>query len=88
MYTDSAKGQPPVPPALLAMVTILQAADGVSDEGAVNEAAFDLRWQMVLDCMGAETAPFSQGSLVEFVVHPSFVDKQGLVFKRPEPRCL
>ena len=66
MYTDSAKGQPPVPPALLAMVTILQAADGVSDEGAVNEAAFDLRWQMVLDCMGAETAPFSQGSLVEF----------------------
>lgn len=66
MYSDSAKGQPPVPPALLAMVTILQAADGVSDEGAVNEAAFDVRWQMVLGCVGVETAPFSQGSLVEF----------------------
>lgn len=66
MYADSAKGHPPVPPALLAMVTILQAADGVSDEGAVNEATFDLRWQMVLDCMGAESAPFSQGVLVEF----------------------
>ncbi|MCA9570524.1 MAG: transposase, partial [Myxococcales bacterium] len=66
MYSDSPKGQPPVPPALLAMVTILQAADGVSDEGAVSEAAFDLRWQMVLDCVGAESAPFSQGVLVEF----------------------
>jgi hypothetical protein len=66
MYSDSAKGHPPVAPALLAMVTILQAADGVSDEGAVSEAAFDLRWQMVLDCMGAEAAPFSQGVLVEF----------------------
>lgn len=66
MYSGSSLGQPPVPPALLAMVTILQAADGVSDEGAVNEAAFDLRWQMVLDCMGAESAPFSQGVLVEF----------------------
>jgi len=66
MYADSAKGHPPVPPALLAMVTILQAADGTSDEGAVNEAIFDLRWQMVLDCMGAESAPFSQGVLVDF----------------------
>ena len=66
MYRDNPRGQPPVAPALLAMVTILQAADGVSDEGAVNEAVFDLRWQMVLDCMGAESAPFSQGVLVSF----------------------
>ena len=66
MYSDSPKGHPPVAPALLAMVTILQAADGTSDEGAVNEAIFDLRWQMVLDCIGAESAPFSQGVLVDF----------------------
>lgn len=66
MYSDSPKGQPPVPPALLAMVTILQAADGVSDEGAVNEAVFDRRWQMVLDWMGEDGAPFSQGGLVDF----------------------
>ena len=37
LYTDSPKGHPPLPPAMLAMVTVLQAADGVSDEGAVNE---------------------------------------------------
>ena len=66
MYADSPKGQPPLPPALLAMVTVLQAADGVSDEGAVNEAIFDRRWQMVLGCLGAEEAPFSQGALVDF----------------------
>ncbi len=66
MYADSPKGHPPVAPALLVLVTILQAADGVSDEGAVNEAAFDARWQMVLDCLGAESAPFSQGVLPEF----------------------
>jgi len=65
MYADSAKGHPPVAPALLAMVTVLQAVGGVSDEGAVNEAIFDRRWQMVLDCDG-EGAPFSQGSLVAF----------------------
>lgn len=66
LYSDSPKGQPPLPPAMLAMVTILQAADGVSDEGAVNEAIFDRRWQMVLGILGADDAPFSQGALVEF----------------------
>ena len=66
LYADTAMGQPPLPPAMLAMVTVLQAADGVSDEGAVNEAAFDRRWQMVLGCLGDDSAPFSQGVLVEF----------------------
>lgn len=66
IYVDSPMGQPPVAPALLALVTILQAADGVSDAAAVNEALFDHRWQMVLDCLGVEEAPFSQGLLVNF----------------------
>ena len=66
MYNDSPLGKPPVPPALLATVTLLQAVDGVSDAGAVEEAVFDRRWQMVLDCMGSETPPFSQGVLVDF----------------------
>ncbi|MCX4240968.1 transposase, partial [Paraliomyxa miuraensis] len=57
VYADTPKGKPPVPPALLAMVTILQAAGGVSDAAAVEAAVFDRRWQMVLDCDGAETAP-------------------------------
>lgn len=66
LYSDTARGRPPIPPALLAMVTILQAADGISDAGAVNEALFDRRWQMVLGCSGTKKAPFSQGVLVDF----------------------
>jgi hypothetical protein len=66
IYADSPLGQPPRPPALLALVTLLQAAQGVSDAAAVEQAVFDRRWQMVLDCLGTETPPFSQGSLVDF----------------------
>jgi len=66
MYSDSPLGKPPLPPALLATVTILQALTGESDAGAVEAAACDRRWQMVLDCMGADDAPFSQGVLVDF----------------------
>ncbi len=64
MYSDSPRGTPPLPPALLAMVTLLQAYGQVSDAGAVENAVYDRRWQMVLGCLGAEKAPFSQGSLV------------------------
>jgi len=66
MYSDSPRGTPPLPPAMLAMVTLLQAYEQVSDAAAVEEAVFDLRWQMVLDCIGAKKAPFSQGALVDF----------------------
>ena len=64
-YADAAGGRPPVPPALLMMVTLLQAYGGISDAEAVHLALFDKRWQMVLDCMGCEEAPFSQGLLAE-----------------------
>lgn len=89
MYSDSPLGQPPLPPAMLAMVTVLQAADGVSDEAAVNEATFDRRWQMVLGCLGADKAPFSQGALVEFRarllekgLHVRLIDQSVQVAKR------
>jgi hypothetical protein len=66
MYKDSKRGQPPKAPAMLATVTLLQAYERRSDASTVEEAVFDLRWQMVLDCIGSEEAPFSQGLLVEF----------------------
>jgi hypothetical protein len=61
-----ARGQPPIPPALLAMVTILQGYTGLSDADAVCEAEMDLRWQLVLGTIGLESAPFGQGTLVRF----------------------
>jgi hypothetical protein len=47
------RGTAPVPPALLAMVTLLQAYDQVGDADAVVTAQMDKRWQLVLDCLGA-----------------------------------
>jgi len=65
-YTDSPKGQPPVPPARLALATILQAYAKVSDDEVIEATVMDRRWQLALDCMGAEEPPFSKGTLVGF----------------------
>lgn len=54
------------PPAMLAMVLLLQAYEQVSDAEAVAEAQFNARWQLVLDCLGSDEAPFSQGALSQF----------------------
>ena len=51
MYPDRPKGQPPVPPAQLALVTIVQAYTGASDDEALEALVMDRRWQLVADCM-------------------------------------
>jgi hypothetical protein len=60
------RGKEPKDAALLAMVTLLQAYDRTGDAEAVISAAMDKRWQLVLDCLGAKKAPFSQGLLPQF----------------------
>jgi hypothetical protein len=65
-YVDSPKGQPPVPPAQLALATILQAYTGVSDDEVIEVMIMDRRWQLVLNCLDSERAPFSKGTLVGF----------------------
>lgn len=66
MYPEHKGGKDPVAPAMLALVTILQAWLGVSDEDAVEFAEMDKRWQMVLGVLGRDEAPFSQGALFNF----------------------
>jgi len=66
MYSDMPRGTPPIAPAFLAMVTLLQAYTKLSDAAVVEEVVFDRRWQMVLNCLGAEEPVFSQGVLVDF----------------------
>lgn len=66
MYRNTGAGGDPVPPALLAMVVLLQSYLGTSDAEAVELAVVDLRWQMVLGCLGATEPPFSQGALQGF----------------------
>jgi transposase len=65
-FADSARGQPPVPPAQLALATILQAYTGASDDEAIEALVMDRRWQLVLDCLDTEQAPFGKATLVRF----------------------
>src|SRR5206468_10476790 len=48
------------------VITILQAYTGVSDDEVIEATVMDRRWQLVLDCLDAEHAPFSKGTLVTF----------------------
>lgn len=66
MYRDTGAGKPALPPALLAMAVLLQAYAGVSDAEAVELTVVDLRWQMVLDRLGAAEPAFAQGTLQAF----------------------
>lgn len=66
MYRDTGAGKDALPPALLAMVVLLQSYAGASDASAVELALLDLRWQMVLDCLGVDEPVFSQGALFDF----------------------
>jgi hypothetical protein len=66
MYRDTGAGKPPLPPAFMAMVVLLQSYAGASDATAVELSLLDLRWQMVLDCLGVTEPVFSQGAIHDF----------------------
>lgn len=66
MYRSTDAGQPPLAPAMMCMAVLLQGYVGASDAEAVELAVVDLRWQMVLGCLGDETPAFSQGALQDF----------------------
>ena len=66
IFRDSAEGSCPVPPAKLALVTILRAYTGASDDEALEALTMDRRWQLALDCLDEAAAPFGKGTLVRF----------------------
>jgi hypothetical protein len=66
MYQWTGAGEEPVPPALLCMALILQAYHRISDAEAVELTIMDLRWQMVLGCVGADEPAFAQATLQTF----------------------
>lgn len=63
---DQPPGQPPGPPAPLALAPLLQAYTGVSDDEVMEATTMDRRWQVGRDCLDGATPPFSQGTLVAF----------------------
>jgi hypothetical protein len=66
LYADHPKGHPPIPPAQLALATLLQAYTGVSDDEVIEATTMDRRWQLVLDCLDCSEPPFSKATLVAF----------------------
>src|SRR5215472_2910780 len=66
LYRPGKRGQPPIAPAQLALAIILQAYTGVSDDEVIEATLMDRRWQLVLDGLDTEQAPFSKGTLVAF----------------------
>ena len=66
LYRKAEQGRPPVAPAMLALALILEAYIGVSDDEVIEATVMDRRWQLVLDCVDTEEAPFSKGTLVSF----------------------
>src|SRR5512134_3770750 len=65
-YRADPGGPAPVEAGLLALATLLQAYCHVGDRDSVELTVMDKRWQMVLDCLGAEQPPFSQSTLWNF----------------------
>lgn len=66
MYAEADQGHPPVAPAQLALTVILQAYTKASDAEAIESLTMDRRWQLVVDCLDCQQAPFSQATLVRF----------------------
>jgi Transposase domain (DUF772) len=64
LYKDQPQGHLPVPPAPLALATLLQASAGVADDAVMEATTMDRRWQLVLDGLDCDTPPFRQGPLV------------------------
>src|SRR6266568_9259565 len=66
LYQDSKRGQPPIAPAQIALAILLQAYMGISDDEVIEATIMDRRWQLALNCLDTEEAPFSKGTLVNF----------------------
>jgi hypothetical protein len=81
-YRDTGAGKPLVPPALLAMATLLQAYLGVSDAEAVELSVVERRWHLGLDCGDAPEPPFSQGALGEVRVRLIGTDRDRRLVER------
>src|SRR5215475_5753026 len=65
-YRAEPGGKVPMGAAMLALATLLQADCHIDDRDAVDLTVMDKRWQMVLDGLGAEQPPCSQGTLFNF----------------------
>jgi hypothetical protein len=71
-----------VPPAQLALATILQAYTGVSDDEVIEATMMDRRWQLVLDSLARKSRAF-QGTLMGLRQPPLRQHHQSQPSRRP-----
>jgi len=64
LYQAQPQGHPPVPPAQLALATLLPAYPQVSDDEVIEATTMDRRWPLVLDGLACDPPPCSKGTLV------------------------
>jgi hypothetical protein len=78
---DDKTGRPSVPPSLLATALLLQTYDRVSEEEAMERAAFDLRWKVALG-IPVEKRPFVKSTLQLFRAQLLVHDEAQRIFVR------
>ncbi|HHX45944.1 MAG TPA: IS1182 family transposase [Brevibacterium sp.] len=74
-------GRPSVPPGMLAIALLLQAHDKVSDAGATDHAAFDMRWKVALG-VEMDEKPFAKSTLQQFRAQLIIHDRARAIFER------
>ena len=66
MYRDTGAGLPPIPPAQMLMLLLLQKSAGVADHEAVNASSDDLRWRLLLGRWDHDDPLCAQSTLYDF----------------------
>ncbi len=75
-------GRPSVPQSILAVATLLQHYEGISDQETVERTKYDLRWKAVFDTDPCSLKPlFAKSSLQLFRLRLVLKKKQGLIFQ-------
>jgi len=80
-YDAQGRGRPSVPPSLLATALLLQTHDRVSDEEAMERAAYDLRWKVALG-IAIEHRPFAKSTLQLFRAQLVVHEQARAIFRR------
>ena len=80
-YDEKGRGRPSVPPSLLATALLLQTHDRVSDEEAMERAAYDLRWKVALG-IPIEQRPFAKSTLQLFRAQLVVHQQAAAIFRR------
>lgn len=82
MYRKTGAGKCPLPPAQLAMLTLLQKYTRASDKEAIELTADSRRWQMVLGCFGEEEPLTSASVLYDFRMRLMATDMDKRILER------